>query len=218
MKSKNKNSKIFSREGAKKLFKPFILLFLVNFLIINWSDISWMFNYKVISGIVSDFFEKISSKSDNIAQLEETDYFNKENSLEIPKIGVLAPLIIVEDSNEKDFDKELDEGVIFFPSSALPGQAGQTIILGHSAHSNWPKVKYDWVFSRLNELEEKDEINFYFNHQKYTYYVKKKSFLRKGEEIPNGSTYSENTLLLISCWPPGENFKRIIVEATLNKT
>lgn len=218
MKSKNKNSKIFSKEGVKKLFKPFILLFLVNFLIINWSDISWMFNYRVISGIVSDFFEKNSNKTDNIAQLGGIDYLNKENSLEIPKIGVLVPLIIVEDSNGRDFNKELDKGVIFFPSSVLPGQTGRTIILGHSAPSNWPKIKYDWVFSRLNELEEKDEINFYFNHQKYTYYVKKKNFLNKGEEIPNGSTYSENTLLLISCWPPGKNFKRIIVEATLSKT
>lgn len=220
----NKNLKIFSKKGIKKLLKPFLLLFLINFLIVNWNDVSWLFNYRVISGVVAGFFEKINNKIDiignkinSIGQLKKVGYFsNKGNSIEITKIGVSAPLIIVEDPNEKGFDEELDRGVILFPNSALPGETGQTIILGHSAPSNWPRIKYDWVFSRLNELEEKDEIKFYFNNQEYIYYVKNKIFLQKGGEIPNYPAYSENTLLLISCWPPGKNLKRIIVEATLN--
>ena len=207
---------------AKKLLKPFILLFLVNFLIFNWNSISWIFNYKVISGAISDFSGKISSffaeienkinSLGQIAQAENVNFLSRENSLEIPKIGVLAPLIVT-DSSEKDLEEGLNRGVVIFPDSALPGQSGQTIILGHSAPANWPKIKYDWVFSRLNELEEKDEIRVYFNNREYTYYVKNKIFLEKGEEIPNYSTDSGNTLLLISCWPPGKNLKRIVVEA-----
>jgi len=228
MKPEDKNSTMFSKKGVKKLLKPFILLFLINFLIINWNDVSWVFNYRVILGIASRFFEKvnnqinsvgnkISNKINSLAQLINIDHYStKENSLEIPKIGVFTPLIITEDLNEKDIDEKLGRGVVLFSNSTLPNQTGQIIIFGHSAPPNWPKIKYDWVFSRLNELEEKDEINFYFNNQKYTYYVKSKIFLEKGEEIPNNSTNSENTLLLISCWPPGKNLKRIVVEATLN--
>jgi LPXTG-site transpeptidase (sortase) family protein len=230
MKPKTENSsKISSKKGAKKLLKPFLLLFLINFLIINWNDVSWVFNYRVISGITSRFFErvnnqissignKISNKINSLSQLININYSNKENSLEIPKIGVSAPLIIVEDLNEKDLNEKLDRGVVLFSNSTSPDQAGQMIIFGHSAPPNWPKIKYDWVFSRLNELEEEDEINFYFNNQKYTYYVKNKIFLERGEEIPNNSTNSENTLLLISCWPPGNSSKRIVVEAALIKT
>jgi sortase (surface protein transpeptidase) len=66
-------------------------------------------------------------------------------------------------------------------------------------------------------LTEKDEIFVHFEHQKYTYYVTKKIFLRKGEEIPQGLTNSENMLILLSCWPPGKDYKRIAVEATLKK-
>jgi len=218
------DSRIYSKETIKKLLKPFILLFLVNFLIFNWNSVSWIFNYRVISRAISDFSGKISgffaeienkiNSLGQIAQAENVNFPPRENSLEIPKIGVLAPLI--ENSNEKNLEEGLNRGVLIFPNSALPGQAGQTIILGHSAPPNWPKIKYDWVFSQLNELEEKDEIKIYFNNREYIYYVKNKIFLEKGEEAPNYSTDSGNTLLLISCWPPGKNLKRIVVEAKLN--
>lgn len=223
----SENSKIFNNRVAKRLLKPFILLFLVNFLIFNWNSVSWIFNYRVISGAISDFsgrisgrisgfFAQIGEKINIIGQLKDINYTNKENSLEIPKIGVLAPLIVA-NSNEKDWEAELNRGVVIFPNSSLPGQTGQTIILGHSAPSNWPKIKYDWVFSQLNELEEKDEIKLYFNNQEYTYYVKSKIFLEKGEETSNNySTDAENILLLISCWPPGKNLRRIMVEAKLS--
>jgi LPXTG-site transpeptidase (sortase) family protein len=208
---------------AKKLLKPFILLFLINFLIFNWNSVSWIFNYRVILGAISDFSGKISgffaeteNKMNNLSQIAQAENVNfplKENSLEIPKIGVLAPLIVA-DSKEKDLEAKLNRGGVIFPDSALPGQSGQTIILGHSAPPNWPKIKYDWVFSRLNELEEKDEIKVYFNNREYNYYVKNKIFLEKDEEIPNYSIDPGNTLLLISCWPPGKNLKRIVVETT----
>jgi LPXTG-site transpeptidase (sortase) family protein len=216
------DSRIYSKETLKKLLKPFILLFLINFLIFNWNSVSWIFNYKVISGAISDFsgkisgfFAEIEDKTNNLGKVKNVEAFDQENALKIPKIGVLAPLIAA-DSKEKDLEAKLNRGVVIFPNSALPGQTGQTIILGHSAPTNWPKIKYDWVFSQLNELEEKDEIKLYFNNREYTYYVKDKIFLEKGEEIPNYSTDSGNTLLLISCWPPGKNLKRIVVEAKLN--
>ena len=210
---------------AKRLLKPFIFLFLVNFLVFNWNSVSWIFNRRVISGAISEFsgkitgfFAQIGEKMDLIARLEAWETIerqNKENSLEIPKIGVLAP-VIVANSEEKDLETQLNRGVVIFPDSALPGQSGQTVILGHSAPVNWPKIKYDWVFSRLNELNKGDEIKIHFENKEYIYFVENKIFLEKGEETPDYSTASENTLLLISCWPPGKNSKRIVVEAKLN--
>jgi LPXTG-site transpeptidase (sortase) family protein len=217
MEQGNKNLRIFSKEGVKKLSKPFILLFLINFLIINWNNVSWVFNYRIISGATSKFLEVLANEKHFVNELNQTNYSQKENSLEIPKIGVTAPLIIIEGSN-KNFDKELDRGVVLFPDSVLPGEIGQTIILGHSAPSNWPKVNYDGVFSNIADLEEKDEIILYFNHQRYTYSVNQRIFLEKGEEIPNDIGTSENTLLLISCWPPGKNIQRIVIKSKLIKT
>jgi len=100
----------------------------------------------------------------------------------------------------------------------LPGSVGQTIILGHSAPSGWPKIKYDWVFTHLVDLEKGDEIFVYFNNRKYVYEVKEKLFFEKGEEVQESSlTNSENMLVLISCWPPGKDIRRIGVSAELVK-
>jgi LPXTG-site transpeptidase (sortase) family protein len=112
----------------------------------------------------------------------------------------------------------LDTGVVLYPDSVVPGDNGQTIILGHSAPVGWPKIKYDWVFSRLNELAEGDEIIVYFNNRKYTYIVSRKVFLERGEEISQeGLTNDENMLVLVSCWPPGKDLRRIAVEAKVVK-
>jgi len=202
----------------KKLFYPFLIIFLITFLIINWNKISFIFNYKVIFGFISDFFQRanpvtvFNSLNLNQSRLIKFEYSDKENSLEIPKIKVLAPLIFVESSDEKTLENALDRGVVHFPDSVLPGEIGQTIILGHSAPPNWPKIKYDWVFNYLNELTQGDEIFVYFNHKKFTYYVTKNFFLKKGEEPPKGDSL-KNTLILISCWPPGKDLNRIAVEA-----
>jgi len=210
----------------KKLWKVFIILFLVILVIFNWNEVSWIFNYRAVSGLLSDFF-KGSDKE--IQKIDQYDYYEgeedksssssfatarlKEDSLEIPKIEVSAPLIFVE--NRDKVYKTLDNGVVHYPDSVLPGEKGQTIILGHSAPPNWPDIKYDNVFSRLNELEEGDEIFIYFEHQKYNYSVTNKFFLERGEEVPEYLTNSDNMLVLISCWPPGKDIRRIAVEAKL---
>jgi len=218
-------------KDKRKLLKAFVILFLVSFLIINWKDISWVFNYKAVSGVFSNLFQKDdnqivsdSAKQDTTnhrvfnlleegnADLIKFDYTDKENSLEIPKIGISAPLVFTESSNTADLEKELDRGVVHFPGSGLPGERGQTIVLGHSAPANWPKIKYDWVFSNVSELNEGDKVFVHFNHQKYTYYVIKKIFLARGEEIPQAElTNFKSTLVLVTCWPPGKDFKRIAV-------
>jgi len=201
-------------EEIRQLWKPFLIIFFISFLILNWNNISWIFNYRVISQTIANFFQKDNSLKSGVSETIEFEYSEKENSLEIPKVEVSAPLIFVEYIDE--VHKTLDKGVVHFPDSVLPGEKGQTIILGHSAPPNWPDINYDNVFSRLNELEGEDEIFVYFNHQKYNYSVIKKIFLERGEEIPeNTLTNSDNMLILISCWPPGKDIKRIAVEAKL---
>jgi len=200
-----------------KLLKYFIIVFLVSFSLINWNDISWIFNYEFVSATISNFFQKENYQALSNSEKENRfEYTDRKNSLEIPKIEISASLIIGKSSDEKELEKELKKGVVLFPNSALPGEKGQTIILGHSALSQWPKTSYLGVFSELNELKTGDNIFVYFNNRKYTYYVREKFYLDKGEEIPQKPlTNSENMLTLLSCWPPGRLSYRIAVQAEL---
>jgi LPXTG-site transpeptidase (sortase) family protein len=181
-----------------------------------------LFNPKVIWDFLSLKFEERREKENFSVELpgkiktEETlsQEIIFESKIEIPKIEVSAPIVLAK--NEKEVESQLKKGVVLFPGSALPGEKGATIILGHSAPPNWPKIMYDWVFTKLQYLQEGDEIFVYFNGKKYKYKVKEKVILKKGQEIPWKDS-SENFLVLISCWPPGKDVKRMAVRANLDK-
>jgi sortase A len=179
-----------------------LIVFVLISFVLNWKDLSWFFSYHYITYAFEN--EKPAVKADEI--------YNIENSIEIEKIGIKAPLIIPNGS-DVTLKTELNNGVVLYPQSVLPGEKGETIILGHSAPLNWPKIKYDWVFNDLNKLEIGDEIVVYFNNQKNVYKVTKNNIIERGEETPKSLTNSINVLTLMSCWPPGKDSKRIAITA-----
>ena len=214
----------------KKILKVFIIIYLVSFTVVNWNDISWVFNYRTVSVLLYDFFTpyqsiSASSTSDifinnsvtNNGQQIEYSNSQKTNILEIPSIGISVPVIFPQDPKINAITKDLDKGVVYYPGSVLTGQIGQIVVLGHSAPLNWPKIKYDWVFSDLNDLKYGDQIRLYFDNKEYIYRVREKKIIAKGQEIvPTSLIKDGNILILVSCWPPGKNLQRIAVQAELN--
>jgi len=227
-------------DSKKIILKYFLIFFFSFFLIFNWQKISWIFYPKYLWRTFSFYLFEKKEEENQLKEIKETKEIKKENelknennnfkensninlkkdpvyqkdSIEIKKIGILAPLISV--SKEEEIKKMLDKGAVLWPKSVLPGEKGQTIILGHSAPPHWPKVKYDWIFSNLNSLEKGDEIVIYFQNKKYIYIVENKIFLKKGEEVPPTDS-TKSILFLISCWPPGKDLKRIAIEAILKE-
>lgn len=204
-------------EQIKKLWKPFLVLFVVAFFAINWNQTSWIFNYKVISGYASGIFVRIGQGGiigGNTALADVGEYSTRENGIEIPALGISAPMTVNQDLNNNGVYDALNNGVVYYPGSALPGQLGQTTILGHSAPPGWPKIKYEWVFSGLQDLSKGDQIIVYYNNRKLTYTVTDIIFLDRGETVPI-LTNNKSSVILISCWPPGKNIRRIGIVAQL---
>jgi LPXTG-site transpeptidase (sortase) family protein len=219
------------KSQAKKIFGAVVLLYLASFIIINWNDVSWIFNYKAVAGITSDFFNPYPS--DQITDAGQiflpnhsqatigqtavtaqkqvaTTYTDKKNTIEIPKIGISVPIIFSQSTDESVLMTDLDKGVIFYPGSVLPGQDGQTIILGHSAPVGWPHIKHDWVFSDLENLAPGDKVLIDLENKQYTYIVTGKAIINKGADVP-----ATKGLTLVSCWPPGKDYKRIAITTEL---
>ncbi|PIP23306.1 MAG: hypothetical protein COX90_00390 [Candidatus Nealsonbacteria bacterium CG_4_10_14_0_2_um_filter_38_17] len=218
-------------EKNSRLLKFFVFLFLVNFVVINWNDFDWVFNYKFLgrglasivdspkkSVVQADFNPSESSPTPTPEQGNSFDFYTKQqNTIAIPKIEIVAPIVVAREDTENGFQDALKKGVLIYPDSVVPGENGIITILGHSASPDWPKIYYDWVFSRLNELELGDEIYIISSNNRYVYKVKQKIFIEKGEEPSEDSlTSSESVLYLISCWPPGRNIRRIAVQAILS--
>lgn len=194
----------FFSGGSKTIWKFFLLVFVINVVVINWSDISWLFNYKVApKGIQSV-----------ISQEVEREYTAEEDSVKIGAIDVTAPLIFPDGESDAEIYDALKRGVTHFPSSSLPGEEGVMILLGHSSPPGWPKMDYDWVFTEAELLREGDEIRINFNGEVFTYVVTEKIFLEIGQDVPSYDS-DEREIILLSCWPPGKNIKRIGIRGVL---
>ena len=221
---------------AKKLFKAAVLIYLASFLIINWNDVSWIFNYKEVGGLVSDFFNPYPSidastidayfypnHSQNapaaapiVIKNATINYTDKQNTLEIPKISISVPIVFATSTDKDSLAKDLDLGTVYYPGSVYPGQIGQAIILGHSAPPGWPTIKHDWVFTNLDKLAVGDKIYVDLNNQQFTYIVKQTTIIKRGADVPADNLAATNNILtLISCWPPGKDYQRITVQAVL---
>lgn len=180
----------------------FVLIFVAVFAAISIIDL-----YKNFQNLET-FLVSGGTKSPNCV------FGDEPNSIFIPKIEVKAPLVFVDEKEGIDYIDALNNGVVHYPGSSLPNQKGISIFLGHSAPPGWPKIRYDWVFSRLNDLEQGDKIYIFYNQCKFEYTVEQKAVVKKGEELPSDLTDSENSaLVLVSCWPPGKNLWRLAVKA-----
>ncbi len=226
------------------LWKPFVIFFAVLYIGFNWPNISWLFNYKVAGQYINDLKPEekpavIVENSPTEVKMQPTQGSEdpKEESgatavkkqpvdpiknggakksfgISIAKIGIEAPIVLSDTTDNTIIHKYLDSGVVMYPGGTMPGQNGDMILLGHSAPPGWPKIKYDWVFSRLNDLKAGDIVKLGYNGQNFNYEVVKTVFLMPGEELPTTDP-NKNTAFLVSCWPPGKDFKRIVVETVL---
>lgn len=151
-----------------------------------------------------------------LGKTKTTKPVSTEFGIVIPAIGVNAPIIAnVSGTNANTYYHELKEGVAHMEGTALPNEAGNTVLFGHS--STLPGAKrtpYNEVFLLLDKLEEGDDITVYFDRIAYEYRVNEK------REVSEGATEilsqeDEQTLTLITCWPPGTDVRRFVVRARM---
>ncbi|MBU4350840.1 sortase [Candidatus Parcubacteria bacterium] len=211
----------FAKE-LKNTFLFFVFSFISIFFVLNVIQFFTFMGKQV--AVLTEVPPQISSPSTPLALpslLSEQKQFpsvSKENSLEIQKLGLEIPLVFAKSIEIKDMKQDLKSGAVVYPGSNLPGQEGKLIVLGHSSPPGWPKIRYDWVFSKLGELEIGDNVVINFAGLQYDFKVTKKIFLEKGQVIPeSNSDGSKEFLYLVTCWPPGKDFKRLVVEAELTR-
>ena len=139
---------------------------------------------------------------------------NAAPNINIPKISVGAPVIYSQTVvDQKAFQQALHDGVVHYPATALPGQAGNIVIFGHSSDQWWAPGHYKFVFSLLDKLEKKDQITLDYDGIRYVYEVTEKYVvLPDNTEVLSPS--AKHKLTLITCTPVGSNKKRLIIEAT----
>jgi sortase A len=110
------------------------------------------------------------------------------------------------------FMEELENGVIRYPGSALPGQDGNAFIFGHSSNFPWIKGEYNDVFALLDKVVFDDEIVVYYGQEKYTYKIRTKNVIRPGDvSVLKNNEKGGSKITLMTCWPIGTTLNRLVL-------
>jgi sortase A len=130
----------------------------------------------------------------------------------IPKINVQIPVIYgVNSIDERAVQKALEDGVLHYADTALPGQNGNVVIVGHSSNNIFNKGKYKFAFVLLSRLEPGDTFYLQKDGKRYTYQIYQKKIVKPNDVSVLGPADRPATATLITCDPPGTSINRLVV-------
>ncbi len=135
------------------------------------------------------------------------------NRLYIPKIQVDLPVVFdMKSTNESDVQYALRSGVLHYGQTAMPGEKGNVVIVGHSSGPLWAPGDYKFAFTLLDKLSVGDVITINYQGVEYSYEVSSQYTVVPSEiAVLNQSVAPE--LTLITCTPVGTSKSRLIIKA-----
>jgi LPXTG-site transpeptidase (sortase) family protein len=131
----------------------------------------------------------------------------------IPKINVEIPVDYNETStNESVIEDDLEDGVVHYPTTVLPGQDGNAAFFGHSSNNIFNQGKYKFAFVLLHTLSDGDTFYLTYNNTVYVYKVISHTIVSPNDVSVLGPVPGQTaTATLITCDPPGTSINRLIV-------
>lgn len=137
--------------------------------------------------------------------------------LVIDRLGVDAPIVFNVPPQNDDIYERLEDGVVHYGNSVKPGQDGIAIVLGHSSAYPWYRGAYGSVFALLGKLHPGERFYVRYEDGRTFVFEMKKSIVFNPFADDARLTELEQTntpsLVLLSCWPVGTNYRRIAVYA-----
>ena len=135
----------------------------------------------------------------------------KSYTLSIPKLDIDTMDVVIGGDS-------LDEHLIHYSGTALPGQYGNPVIFGHSVLPVFYNPQnYMTIFSKIPSLEKGDEIFVKYDGVEYKYLVESYHEIEPSQVEVLEQRYDRQTLTLITCVPPGTYLRRGVVMAVLSK-
>ncbi len=130
----------------------------------------------------------------------------------IPKIAANAQVVPnIDPYDSGAYQLALTQGVAQAKGTVFPGQTGNLFIFSHSSVNFYEAVRFNSIFYLLDKLEKGDEIDLYYQKEKFKYVVTEKKLVDPSEVKYLSGASTKKTVTLMTCWPPGTTFKRLIV-------
>lgn len=131
----------------------------------------------------------------------------------IPKINLEIPADFSQTStNEASIENALENGIVHYPSTVMPGQTGNAAFFGHSSNNIFNPGKYKFAFVLLHELVPGDTFYITYNSKVYIYKVFDRQIVDPSAiQVLNNVEGHTATATLITCDPPGTSLHRLVV-------
>lgn len=145
-----------------------------------------------------------------------------ENRLIIPKLNLNIPIVIPpsdallqEDWKklEEDIQQGLQSGVVHYPGTARPGQAGNFFVTGHSSFFPWAPGNFKSVFARLHELNVGDEYWVFYGGDRHRYVIQDEKEIKPSDVSVLDQPVNRRIGTLMTCTPVGTTLRRLILTA-----
>lgn len=193
---------------AKVSFRHHILPPLMGVLmcvgLIGWSNAQW------IQAQAEYYFLQDPNSNSVVIAAEKPDPNSSE--LQIPAINVDAPVQYEPSTVEWKIQLALRNGPDHYGATALPGQASNSVIIGHSSGQPWAPGKYKFVFTMLDKLKPGDKVFLDYKGTRYIYRVSGSKVIQPTNMSVLAPTH-DPVLTLITCTPVGTSKNRLVVTA-----
>ena len=141
----------------------------------------------------------------------------------IPSLGLDVPIVTNEnmaptDFAKADFDKELEEWIVKYPTTPAPWEEGNTLLFGHTSYVVWKTNPYGTIFKDLPKLKDRTLIQILRKGKLYEYKVVDLFIINPKQVNAQYMTYQNaggSYVTLMWCYPLGTDSKRIMVVAKL---
>lgn len=145
----------------------------------------------------------------------------KSSEFETSKVQhftITIPALKIIDATVTIGGEDLNESLIQYPGTALPGRPGNTVVFGHSILPIFYNPKnYISIFSLLPTLKVGDEIKINYDGITYLYEIETMFEVMPTDLQVLDQDYSDSFVTLVTCVPPGHpsDPKRLIVRARI---
>jgi LPXTG-site transpeptidase (sortase) family protein len=143
---------------------------------------------------------------------------NTDFSIVIEELNINAPVIRdVNVSSRENYLEALKNGVAHASFSKYPSSDfdANVYLFAHSSNNFWEFGKYSSVFNLLYKLKVRDEINVFFEGQRYLYQVENKVLVNDFRVDDTVFEAFGPTLTLQTCYPTGSTKYRLVLRASL---
>lgn len=236
-----KSVKQILKDAGRQIIASVVIL-VIGFLLLNFSAYFQIAKnkYQIITGteqesplvelideeVIVSSEEDLETSSDPDIQKKQIPALDLEitpsdNRVIVPRIDQNIPIVRISSEAlirrdwkalEKQMQDALQDGVVHYPGTSLPGETGNVVITGHSSYFPWDAGRFKDVFALLENVVEGDKVVVYYEQDKYIYEVYDIKIVLPAD-IDVLKQTPDDKLTLITCWPVGTNLKRLIVSA-----